>query len=97
MWAWGGNALGQLGNGITTDSSVPVRPASIFGVTAIAAGFGHNLVLKGDGSLWAWGGNNYGGPVGDNTTIDRHAPVQVMGIPFISRVAAGTFHSLATS
>ena len=94
-WAWGGNGYGQLGNGNTTDSTVPVRPANVFEVTAIAAGFGHTLVLKRDGGVWAWGGNGYGGQLGDNTTIDRHTLVQVKGLPFISGIAAGTFHSLA--
>lgn len=33
--------------------------------------------LKADGTLWAWGNNVYG-QVGDNTTINRSSPVQVL-------------------
>src|SRR2546421_846654 len=34
-------------------------PAGLSGVTAISAGYGHNLALKADGTVVAWGcGNN---------------------------------------
>jgi alpha-tubulin suppressor-like RCC1 family protein len=96
VWAWGGNGYGQLGNGDTTDRWLPVRPVNMYEVTAIAVGFGHSLVLKRDGSMCAWGMNSYGGQLGDNTTIDRYTQVPVMGLPGVSAIAAGCFHSLAT-
>jgi Bacterial Ig-like domain (group 1)/Regulator of chromosome condensation (RCC1) repeat len=50
-WAWGWNALGQLGNGTTTDSSTPVAVSMPSGVifTRIAAGQAHSLALAGAG------------------------------------------------
>ena len=30
-----------------------------FGATSIAAGRYHSLVVRNDGTLWAWGGNTY--------------------------------------
>jgi len=44
----------------------------------IAAGGGHSLALKEDGTLWAWGANFYG-QLGDGTTIDKYTPVQIGG------------------
>jgi alpha-tubulin suppressor-like RCC1 family protein len=64
VMAWGNNLNGQLGNG-----SIPVAPFTIFapdvvssltGVIAIAAGTDHNLAVRDDGSVWAWGSNGSG-------------------------------------
>ena len=44
----------------------------------VAAGSGHTVALKKDGTVWAWGANYYG-ELGDGTTASRDAPVQVKG------------------
>ena len=95
VWAWGGNAYGQLGNGDTYDRWVPVTPHYMQEVIAIAAGFGHSMVLKRDSSVWAWGVNERG-QLGDNTTINRYTQVPVIGLPGVVGIAAGLHHSLAT-
>jgi alpha-tubulin suppressor-like RCC1 family protein len=54
------------------------------------------LLLKSDGTVWAWGFNEKG-QVGDGTTVDRTTPVAVAalsGTTFAS-VAGGGYHSLA--
>lgn len=64
--ASGQNAYGQLGDGI-----------SVAGVTEIAAGDYTSFGVKGDGSLWVWGSNQYGAR-GDGSSGDAMAaPVQV--------------------
>jgi len=45
-------------------------------VTAIAAGYGHSLFLKSDGSLWGMG-DNLNGQLGDGTYNNTNLPVQI--------------------
>ena len=95
LWAWGDNEFGQLGNGTTTDSRVPVRVSNLSGVIAIAAGGYHSIALKSDGTVWTWGDNGYGqlgsGAWTDNSLI----PVQVSGLTGVVAIAAGGAHTLA--
>ncbi len=49
-------------------------------VVAITAGGGHYCLLGDDGSVWCWGGNNYG-QLGNGTTEPPRVPVRVEGIP----------------
>ncbi len=83
-WAWGNDFYGQLGDGTATARFGPVQVkgeggiGNLTGVSSVAAGEGHSLALKGDGTVWAWGGNGYG-QLGDGTTMDRSTPVQVKG------------------
>jgi alpha-tubulin suppressor-like RCC1 family protein/Tol biopolymer transport system component len=92
-WAWGNNNNGQLGNGTTTNSSVPVQ-VSISGVSSIAAGGTHNLALKSGGLVWAWGDNG-DGELGNGSFANSSIPVQVSGLSGIIAISAGEYHSLA--
>jgi len=60
-------------------------------VTAIAAGVEHSLFLKGDGSLWVMGHNNYG-QLGDGTYNQTNRPIVVASN--VTAIAAGYYHSL---
>ena len=102
--AWGGNSFGQLGNGSTTDSRTPdlaSQTGILSGktVVAVAAGYHHSLVLCSDGTVAAWGRNNYG-QLGNNSTTESTVPVLVSQAGVLSgktvvAVAAGYYHSLA--
>ncbi len=74
---FGGNGFGQLGNGITTESDVPVTVIGVSGVTALAAGTEHTCALSG-GSLRCWGQN--GGYLGDGTVLYRATPRTIPGL-----------------
>lgn len=73
---WGRNELRELGDGTTTDRSVPfVRPATA-GALAVAGGGPHTLALAPDGTVVASGRNNYG-QLGDGRIAQRSDPVFV--------------------
>ena len=108
--AWGGNNYGQVGDNSTTNRPVPVmvntasNVSALYGktVVAIAAGYAHSLALCSDGTVAAWGENNYG-QLGDNTQTPRNVPVAVNTNSGLSAlygktvvaIAAGYTHSLA--
>jgi alpha-tubulin suppressor-like RCC1 family protein len=64
-------------------------------VTAIAQGSksAHSLFLKGDGSLWAMGDNNFG-QLGDDTSNSTNYPEQIVVASNVTAIAAGGSHSL---
>ncbi len=104
VFAWGLNASGQLGNGTTTDSRVPVvltSPAiSNKFIVAIAAGASHSLALTSDGLVFVWGANAKG-QLGNNSTTDLSTPVALAPSAFggkaVKFIAAGMTHSLAVA
>src|ERR1051325_1623078 len=65
---WGSNWFGQLGDGTTSDSSVPIDVSGLStGVTAIAAGSYHTCAIMTTGALKCWG-NNWFGQLGNGMT-----------------------------
>ena len=94
VWAWGSNALGQLGDGTRVDRLTPMMVSNLAGITVISAGYGHSMAARSDGTLWAWGGNGYA-ELGDNTYDDRLAPIQLAGVSAVTAIATGFLHTLA--
>ena len=60
----------------------------------ISAGAYHTVALKTDGTLWAWGYNNYGG-LGDGTTAHKSSPVQIGTATDWAQISAGDYHTVA--
>ena len=89
VWSWGVNTDGQLGDGTTSPSAIPMQLSGLTGITQVAAGPQYTLALRSDGTVWAWGANG-GGQLGDGTTTERHTPVQVSGLTGITQVANGS-------
>lgn len=93
-YCWGTNFSGQLGDGTTTERTVPVAvstaglPAGT-AFTALSAGERHTCGVARSGVVYCWGDNEEG-QLGDGTQTPRRAPVAVgiAGRTF-SAVAAG--------
>jgi alpha-tubulin suppressor-like RCC1 family protein len=95
VMCWGNNEFGQLGNGTTDDSLVPVA-VSDFPSPArqIASGYEHTCVILEGGEVMCWG-HNERGQVGDRTEGNiRSQPVSVEGLPSGAvSIGTGTFHT----
>jgi alpha-tubulin suppressor-like RCC1 family protein len=93
---WGLNANGQLGDGTTTQRLTAVNVNGLGGgVAAIAAGASHTCALTNTGGVKCWGLNG-NGQLGDGTTTQRSAPVDVTGLASgVMAIAAGQYHTCA--
>ena len=93
VWAWG--ASGRLGDNTQTNRSSPVLVAGGFtNWCQASAGDSHSLGVRGNGTLWAWGGSGCG-RLGDGTITDRLSPVLVAGgFTDWCQVSASGLHSL---
>ncbi len=69
-------------------ATVPAQPA------AVAAGWFHNLAVRSDGTVWAWGRNSFG-QLGNGTTNQSNVPIQVSNLSGATAVAGGAYHSVA--
>jgi len=94
VWAWGSNALGQLGNGTTSFSEGLVQVSGLRDVIAISAEGHNSLALKSDGTVWAWGTNS-NGQLGDGTTEPSSIPVRVLDLDNVTDISVGPLHGLA--
>jgi hypothetical protein len=92
VWAWGMPVGDGTPGGGT--SNVPVPVPGIADAIDVAAGWLHVLILRSDGSVWAFG-NNARGQLGDGTRTDRASPVPVPGATGVRAVAAGGYTSVA--
>jgi len=104
-YCWGYDLVGQLGDGSTTNSSVPVAvdtggALAAKTLTQISAGFyDHTCALDSTGAAYCWGGNE-GGKLGDGTYTDSSVPVAVdtsgvLAGKTLTQLSAGYAHTCA--
>lgn len=97
LYTWGIGLEGSLGQDNTTSVSSPVLVGSGPSWSYVAGGASNVLAIKSDGSLWAWGRDDYGA-LGLNTAyINYSSPVQVGALTTWSKVStwSGTGHTAA--
>lgn len=93
---WGYNGFGQLGNGDTGDSAVPVPVKGLpEKIVQVSAGYMHSCAVTVAGKVFCWGDANIGA-LADNTKMDKTKAVAVGGLSGKARrVAAGKDHTCA--
>ena len=91
---WGRNDSGQLGNGSTNSSLVPVAVIGITSAVEVSTGHAHSCALLSAGGVRCWGLND-SGQLGDGSIAQNSVPVSVVGISTGSQVSVGHSHSCA--
>lgn len=105
VWCWGENIWGALGDGTRNDHAIPVQVTGlsddtemtkVIQIAASKSPRGYTVVLKKDGTVWAWG-RNFSGELGLDpiNTLWSLTPVGVAGISDVTSVAAGDKHNVA--
>lgn len=94
---WGYNAAGQLGNGSTTNSAVPVEVALPGPVTQVFQGGsgaknGQTIAILANRAVWTWGNNDRGQlGIGNRTDSDVPVPVHVPKNVTFVKVSSGGY------
>ena len=98
VYTWGDNTWGELGDGTGVGHLAPELIALPGGVTATAVSAGNDsaLAVGSNGTVYAWGLNDYG-QLGDGTTVNQSTPASITlpGGIGATAVSAGNQFSLA--
>ena len=97
VMTWGDNADGQLGDGKTVSSNVPVAVTRLSDgksrrAVSIGAGGSHSMALLSDGTVMTWGDNSHG-QLGDGKSVKSTVPVKALTA--CEMISAGANDSLA--
>ena len=108
VYTWGYNEDGELGDGTTNNSSVPICISDISGniligkkIVQISAGGCHTVAIDEEGKVYTWGNNTYG-QLGNGTANDSNVPICISDISGnilngkkIVQISAGDRHTIA--
>lgn len=95
LWSWGWNGNGELGLGTSTSTFlVPTQVGTDTNWQSISSKDYFCIALKSNGTLWAWGRNDYG-QLGANAGVYQFSPMQVGTDTNWQSISAGYGHSLA--
>ena len=82
VFMWGRNSSGRLGDGTTSDISVPFEITSQFELSngdkiiSVNLGAAHSSALTSTGRVFMWGRNS-SGQLGDGTILDKSVPFEI--------------------
>lgn len=108
VFTWGDSSNGQLGNGVSDDTYIPIDITGNFSLDAndkvinIEVGVNHTFALTESGQLFAWGSNSYG-KIGDGTEEDQYLPINItesIGLYYyetIDMISLGSENSMIVS
>ena len=88
-WNDGDGGAYQYGDEMSFTTSATAPP------TLLSSGYYHTLALKEDGTVWAWGRDNFGQLGDGGANLDKTTPVQVSGLSNVTAVACGAYHNVA--
>jgi alpha-tubulin suppressor-like RCC1 family protein len=92
-YCWGSNLVGQLGDGTTTSSPVPVAVSGQLTFSSLSVGGIRSCGLITSGAAYCWG-NNFYGQLGDGSTNSSSVPMAVSGgLTFFAVSAGGQRHA----
>ncbi|WP_428264501.1 RCC1 domain-containing protein [Haliangium sp.] len=96
LWCVGANDVGQLGLGYESQREPsPVQVSALGAVAEVVGGREHTCARSSDGAAWCWGRNEFG-RLGDGSTTDRSAPVQVSALGYdVASIGVFEEHSCA--
>ncbi|MCL2026082.1 MAG: hypothetical protein FWG92_04675, partial [Leptospirales bacterium] len=96
LWTWGYNNFGQLGDGTTKRRNIPVQEnTKANNWKAVSARYQYTAAIKDNGTLWAWGNNEYG-QLGNGTTKRQNIHIQEnTKANDWKEVCAGAYHTTA--
>jgi alpha-tubulin suppressor-like RCC1 family protein len=97
VWSWGGGGYyGELGqsNGLDYSQNIAGQVWGLSNIVSITAEEQSGIALRSDGTVWAWGYDEYG-ELGDGTDINRDYAKPVIGLTNAIAIGAGDDHAFA--
>jgi len=89
---WGGNGLGQLGDGTYISKLIPTDISSANFYSKVSTGSGSSCGLTATGALHCWGNNSFG-QLGNGTTASSSTPVSITSSSTWINIDAGGDHT----
>jgi alpha-tubulin suppressor-like RCC1 family protein len=93
---WGWNSDGEIGDGTTTNRTVPTQVVGLADVVELSmGGLDHSCARLSDGTIRCWGSGSHG-QIGDGAKVARALPTPTVGLTRrASQISLGSRHTCA--